>query len=127
MAIISHLMGGLGNQMFQYAVGRSMSIHSGQAPQLRHYFEDGYNIAKRQYRLDAFNVKSTIASSAELRSIGPERKLRRRIRLLLKLPIERSVVREKENFKFDPGVFSYKDNVYLIGFWQSFRYFEGVR
>lgn len=126
MPIITHLMGGLGNQMFQYATGRSLSIKSG-VNDLRVFFEDRYELASRQYNLEPFNIAASIASSSELRSIGPERKLRRRIKLLLKLPIERSVVREKETFVFDPELLKHRGDAYLIGFWQSNKYFEQVR
>jgi hypothetical protein len=120
-------MGGLGNQMFQYAIGRSLQCVDEENRQLRLYFEDGYRIAVRQYKLDAFRIAATIATPAELREVGPERKLRRRLKVALHLPIEKHVVREKTIFVWDESIMNISDDVYLIGFWQSHRYFSSIR
>ena len=127
MVIISHLMGGLGNQMFQYAVARSLQLSSGADSDLRVYFEDGYRLAIRSYALDVFAIAATIATEKELKTVGPERKLRRRIKLVMKQTIDKNVVREKESFIYDPTVLDRRSDTYFIGFWQSFRYFESIR
>src|ERR1051325_904233 len=119
-------MGGLGNQMFQYAVARHLQLRSG-ASDLRVFFEDGYRLANRSYSLDAFNVVAIPATPRELNTVGPERRLKRRIKQVFKLPIEKNVIREKKNFTFDPSVLDRDGNIYLIGFWQSYRYFEDIR
>lgn len=120
-------MGGLGNQMFQYAVARSLQLSSGVDSDLRVFFEDGYRLAIRSYGLDVFNTAATIATGEELKTIGPERRIRRRVKIALKMPIDKNVVREKQNFVYDPTVLDRKSDTYLIGFWQSFRYFQNMR
>jgi len=120
-------MGGLGNQMFQYAVARSLQLSSGVDSDLRVFFEDGYRLAVRSYALDVFSTTATVATPEELKTIGPERRIRRRIKLALKQPIDKNVVREKKYFVYDPTVLDRKTDTYLIGFWQSFRYFENIR
>lgn len=125
MRIISHLMGGLGNQMFQYAAGRRIQVESG--GELSVFFEDGYRLAIRSYSLDAFQIFAKKASPKDLAAVGPERRLRRRIKLLLNMPIEKSVVREKQTFVYDPSLVDIKTDVYLIGSWQSYKYVDAIR
>ena len=123
MKVIVHLMGGLGNQLFQYALGRRVCFEKPGA-ELRLYFEDFYKLAKRKYALDNLSISSLLASAEEVRLIGPERGLRRRAKKLIGLPIERFVIRERKDFEYDKTVFETGSDSYLIGFWQSFRYSE---
>jgi hypothetical protein len=53
--MIIRLTGGLGNQMFQYAYGRSKTLRSGEA--LYYYFIDSRGPTKREYGLNVFNLK----------------------------------------------------------------------
>lgn len=124
MRIITHLMGGLGNQMFQYAAGRRIQVASG--GELSVFFEDGYRIAIRSYSLDAFQIFAKIASRRDLVEVGPERRLRRRIKQMLNMPIEKYVVREKQTFVYDPSLVNIKQDVYLIGSWQSYKYIDSI-
>jgi hypothetical protein len=52
--MIFKLRGGLGNQMFQYAYGRSWSIKNKKA--LKYYFIHNYGDANRCYELGIFNI-----------------------------------------------------------------------
>ena len=62
--IIIRLMGGMGNQMFQYAMGRSLEI-KGHGPVF--YDDSSYTDDKfRNYALDSFCVTVKMASQSEL-------------------------------------------------------------
>ena len=68
--IISKLKGGLGNQMFQYAVGLFMAVKYEEELKLDSigYDDPRYIMANtpRVYRLFPFNLKSTLASKEEI-------------------------------------------------------------
>jgi len=126
MKIIGHLAGGLGNQLFQYAMGRRINIDNSESSYSLN-FEDHYKFAKRNYSLDNFRIKASKASKKDIALIGPERRLKRKLKHFLKLPIEKNVVREKKQFEFDPSIINVKTDCYFIGFWQSYKYFENIR
>lgn len=126
MKVILRLTGGLGNQLFQYATGRALVDGIADA-RLFWHFEDNYPLAKRLYSLTFFNVQMNQASRADIERIGPERGVRRRVKQILGLETEASVWRERSDFRYDPSIFSLRNDCYIIGFWQSFRYFESIR
>jgi hypothetical protein len=126
MTIIMHLMGGLGNQMFQYALGRRIQ-HVVPAAKLYTVFEDRYRLASRSYSLNAFRIKSTPAPRYEIRRVGPERKVRRYLKKMMGMKIEGTVYREQAPFVFDSQAIAVRDSTYFIGFWQSYEYFDSIR
>ncbi|RMG37972.1 MAG: alpha-1,2-fucosyltransferase [Methanobacteriota archaeon] len=123
--VIVHFMGGLGNQMFQYAAGKSLAMHHG-VP-LKAYFEDKYKYAKRQFALSPFRLTIEFATRKDYPEYFPKYRLKRRIFGLLKKNVDGLMYREKTPFKFDNEFFSLPSNVMLYGFWQSPRYFQHIR
>lgn len=53
--IFIELTGGLGNQMFQYAYGRSLSLRKNRS--FKYFFVHHYGDTNRQYELHVFNLK----------------------------------------------------------------------
>lgn len=111
--IVVQLLGGLGNQMFQYACGRALALRTGKKLylDLRHYAVD----SQRFYELDKLNIQATgiIRSMDEMQQIG------------LSLGIERLSIWKERHFNFDPAVIALHDNVILAeGYWQSEKYFQ---
>lgn len=123
--IIVNLKGGLGNQMFQYALGRHLAIKHNtilklDTTSLTNAKELG-NIY-RPFALNDFSIQSEIATSAEIQ------KLRFPCGVFSKLKdtFTRKILRQGF-VVFDEKVLNKKDNIYLDGYWQSPKYFEAIR
>ena len=84
--IITRLMGGLGNQMFQYAAGRALSLRLGVPLKLDlSWFADMRDCTPRTYMLHAFPIAATSATPEEIERVAPRNrnffeKLLRRLR-----------------------------------------------
>jgi hypothetical protein len=125
--IISRLECGLGNQLFQYAAGRAVSLRLG-CP--LHLDTRWYQNFKRPFELDAFRIEATVVGRLEAfrvrLSTGPRIKpLRSALNALLPGLILPSLVDAEAGY--DPRLAEVDRSVYLHGFWQSPRYFETIR
>ena len=72
--IYLRLMGGLGNQLFQYAAGRSLADRLG----VELVLDDRYVVRKSQHTglaLDAFNIRARLMNNSEQQRFS-ERKIR---------------------------------------------------
>ncbi len=93
--IIVHLMGGVGNQLFQYAAGKALATRRGVA--LYYTFEDQYKLAKRSVKVDKFTIQSQPLPSGVGRDYFPARKLNRLVRKALGLNYDGRIFREELN------------------------------
>lgn len=125
--IITKLSGGLGNQLFQYAIAKSIAKKRNDSFKLDISFYPKQSL--RDYELHHFNIKENIASKNEIINFaGNENfffKLERKVGLKPKRP--KTFFEEKNITMFDPDVFNYQDNLYLDGFWQNENYFKNIR
>ena len=65
--IIVGIFGGLGNQMFQYAIGRRLSFFNNVPLKLDiQWYQDQGEATHREYHLDKFNIQGDIASPEEI-------------------------------------------------------------
>ena len=115
------LLGGLGNQLFQYAAARALALRYGAELRLdlSHYEDDG----KRRYELGAYPIAARIATPEELAPFGtrePPTGFLGRIMQRLRPPP--NVYREA-HFHYDEKLAAQRPPVYLDGYWQSERYF----
>ena len=137
--IIIRLVGGLGNQLFQYALGRHLSLINNQELKIDTSYYSGAtpNAQKgiRVYGLDNFNISATEASEAELRRSKKFFKSTLLARGLRKINRMRNFVNcyymvEPENlyWKFQPSVLNKKiaKDVYIEGYWQTEKYFIDI-
>lgn len=127
--IIIKLKGGLGNQLFQYALGRALSSRTGMALKLdaSSFRQD----ALRNYRLQHLCIEAGLADEREIEALNPSRAryaawLARRCRWAVQAPYQRSCVKER-GFPFDPEILKIRQPVYLNGYWQSEKYFDFLR
>lgn len=131
--IVVKLMGGLGNQMFQYAAGRSLSLRLGAELKMDRSFLDGPQTGNtpRSYELGGFCIREEFADPREVAELTGRETTRSRtalLRLLQKVGLSRyrtNVLRER-GFRFQPEFLSVAGNVYIEGYWQSEKYFSGV-
>lgn len=128
--IISHLLGGLGNQMFQFAAGRSLALTA--KTDLRLDISDYTHYRLHQgYELDrVFGVsRSLIASTADLRSVLGIRSYKIVRYLLAKRSFRAFRGRDfvvDEQPECHDDYFSEGASRYLFGYWQSEQYFSKV-
>ncbi len=124
--VIPHIIGGLGNQIFQYAVGRALSLQRRQPLHLDISGFAGYAL-HQGFELDrVFNCPTEIATKRDVRSIlgWQSSPLARRI---LARPStmafrRRSFVIEP-HFHYWPKINNVPKDCYLVGYWQSEKYF----
>lgn len=137
--IITKIQGGLGNQMFQYAIGRHLAYLNKTELKLDiSFYKDPKKNTFRKYALGNFNIIENFISDDEAKKIKinnfhnkslPTRILRRILKSLEeRKPIyKRSYIREPY-FHFCEEILKIKDKkyVYLYGHWQSEKYFKGI-
>ena len=122
--VVVGLSGGLGNQMFQYAAGRALSMRL-EVP-LR--LDTSWYIGKKDriYALEPFLVSCTTCVRGlwmpeVLKSL--ESRLSRRFGAArMGVPLFR-----ESGLEFAPAVLTLSHPVYLEGYWQSERYFSDIR
>jgi len=119
--IIAELQGGLGNQMFQYAMAKSLSIKNNATLKLALTFFD--DSSSRSFKLDAFNIEENKASLSEINKCKgyPVTFLQKVCSKLKILPD--NIVREK-HMLYNPKYKAVNPPVYLSGYWQSESYFK---
>lgn len=124
--IVTRLIGGLGNQMFQYAVGRAVARRSKALLALDVSGFANYDL--RRYELAEFNIAAHVASEKQLISLGVVSKPPTFINRLLKrmgYAAPEHVLREA-SFTYDSRIESASAPVYLDGYWQSEKYFVHI-
>lgn len=115
--------GGLGNQMFQYALYRNFqSMGYDTYADLYYFRQKKYEV--RPLQLSVFNINLREASQRDvIRLAGNEDHWLNIV--WLKYIGKRTYYREK-NICFNEEILN-KDNGYFCGFWQSERYFAGIK
>lgn len=127
--IIVNVIGGLGNQMFQYAAGRALSLKLDEPLGLdisgfaSYGLHQGYQLGR------AFVCSPEIASTEKVRELIGWRTNRLARRLLLRSGLrflhgDHLVV--EPHFHYWSGIDRISGALYLQGYWQSEKYFAGV-
>jgi hypothetical protein len=126
--VIVRLMGGLGNQMFQYAAGRSLSFKKDVPLKLDHSFlekrSEGYT--KRNYELGSFNIKADRASEIEIKKYSDQNRYLIKLKSYFPFLSKTMVFNESKGY-FDPRFLKLSSDVYLNGHWQDLKYFEQIK
>lgn len=124
--IIARLKGGLGNQLFQYAMGRVLALKQGTELILdtRGFSQDPL----RNYRLDSFQIQARPSNHFWF---FPENRIGRRLNILLqwfrKQTSQPLTLMRETQFSFNPTALLAPDHSYIDGYWQSEKYFAPIR
>jgi hypothetical protein len=135
--IITRLSGGMGNQMFQYAIGKSIAAANKTKLLLdTHYYNLGIE-KNRSYKLGHFQVTDPIAIVDDFKTIGIPNPAKQdalskflwktyRLYEKLKPAVKRKIILE-DDFTFNTAVLAHKGDCYLSGVWQSEKYFTSIK
>lgn len=123
--IIVKIIGGLGNQLFQYALGRHLALLNQTELKLDITAFESYKLHK--YSLDAFNIKKNIASKDEIDRFKKYKPKSERMRFLYNMLFaDSSKYFQEEGFNFNPEVLKIGGDAYIDGYWQTEKYFKDI-
>jgi hypothetical protein len=127
LKIIVRLLGGIGNQLFQYAAGRSLATKE----DCELILDDSLMIRRpwmtpRDYALDVYNIQARRISLKEkasllFRVLPP-------FRYLYETGLANSpfTYYREPHYHFDPGLHQLTGDLIIEGYWQSGRYFADI-
>ena len=124
--IITNVIGGLGNQMFQYAAGRALARARGQPLHLDISGFDGYGLHQGFELKHVFKCEATIASDEEVRTILGWRAANAVRRILVRPGFAAwrgPTFIVEPHFHYWRGIRDVPATAYLYGYWQSEKYF----
>jgi len=123
--IVLRLVGGLGNQLFQYCTGRAVATRLAAELVLDTGWFQGPFLTdtRRVFGLQSFRIKARLPTRRENAWLSLYSNP-----LLARVPFPRPwrYIREA-HYHFDNRIESLPDNVYLSGYWQSEKYFLSIR
>ena len=124
--IISNILGGLGNQMFQYAAGRALSLRNNSGLYLDIGGFENYKLHHGFLLNQVFSLPANIASQRDIGKVLGWQATPKLRRVLFHprfswLRSKRMVV--EPHFNFWPGLGDAPFDCYLHGYWQSEKYF----
>ena len=124
--VIVKIIGGLGNQMFQYAAGKSLAKKNKTDLKLDISAFETYKL--HDYMLDKLNIKTDIATDDDLKKIFSSSIVRfLYIIPKLKLLIRNKRVYKEKFFNFNEGLSDLKnEDIYLDGYFQCEKYFLDI-
>lgn len=128
--IVVKLIGGLGNQLFQYAAGRALSTYHKtelflDPSHLKLISNGAYT--QRNFELDNLNITAQMVDKTVLNNFNFEQN-----KTLIKLKklsprLFSNMIFNEHQFNFHSEFFKLPKDTYLNGFWQSEKYFNAVR
>lgn len=136
--ILVNIMGGLGNQMNQYAMARKLSILLGVDFKLdlattKYYQKD----LMHTYQLNNFNIIENLASQKEISKFIKKGKglykLFNQIKRSMGLKVDKNIIYKSNCYieplppAFNQAVLQLPDDSYLMGYFASFKYFDDIR
>ena len=134
--IIAKFIGGLGNQMFQYAAGRAVSVRSGTEfkTDISGYDNQSDLITPRSYELASFRIQENFATVEDIiRMTGRLASTPVGLVGRLKRKLFGDGARFKTGhqinelgFEFCDDLLKVRNEAYLNGYWQSEKYFKDI-
>lgn len=118
--IVTRIIGGLGNQMFEYAAARALSLKGSYGLSLDISAFETYTL--HAYGLSNFNISGNVAKKNEF-AIGSSKSIFDTLSRRIHHKTELKLYQEK-SLAFEPGFLNLGENTYLDGYWQSEKYFK---
>lgn len=126
-------MGGLGNQMFQYATAKRLSIINNTELRIdASNFKKLTSNSEHTFQLTNFNLSAKQASRSEIwKIVQPTNPLARALGSMLgRSPVKaktNAIFREPDGCDFKPEVLELESDRYLVGYFNSYKYFDSIR
>jgi len=129
--IITKLIGGNGNQMFQYAAGLALAKKHDTELLIDNYYlldksKRYFRHEHRDYALDMFNITAKVADSKQISQFTIPRKGNKYIYHLKKRLFRQHNVFLENNLISPDALFDLPKQAYLEGYWQNTLYFKGI-
>lgn len=127
--IVVRLMGGLGNQLFQYAAAKHLSVLNN----AELYFDTSFFNTKtedttpRKFELDVFNIKYKLATDEMLNHFHGCEFNSTELVLTKLLSFGKFKKYKFNEYGFDEHFLDLKGNYYVRGFFQSEKYFSSIK
>jgi hypothetical protein len=130
--IIVKISSGLGNQLFQYAASKALSIRMSAELKLDLSFYK--NDKKRKYRLDKFRIDQNIATEEDTQvfilTLKQKNFFKRKFLDHFNISglekYNNIYVKERPLISYAQGIENLNGSVYLEGYWQNQRYFINI-
>jgi hypothetical protein len=128
--VIVTLGGGLGNQLFQYTIGRLLAIKNNTT--LKLYISNFKYENNRSYKLNYFNIQEAFATEEEVEKlihVYYSNSLYARIHKKIhqnRPKYKKKYFIESDYWIFEPELVKITSDVLLEGFWQHYKYYENI-
>jgi hypothetical protein len=132
--VIVRLQGGLGNQLFQYALGKRLALKHKTVLKIDLRFleqkPENPKYTLRDFELGSFNISGNVATQKEIETVQKKKPtlFDGLVSKITKKPIvyyRKSVIVE-QSFAFDANILKSRKDCLLTGYWQSEKYFKEI-
>lgn len=127
--IVSQVIGGLGNQIFQYAAGRATALKRSVPLRLDVSGFASYGLYQGFELSKVFNLVTDIATQEDIKSIlgcRADKTLRRVLTHPVAARLRGRHYIVEPYFHYWPEIANVPRDCYLVGYWQSEKYFQDI-
>ena len=123
--VIVEFMGGLGNQMFQYAFFKLLEKNGKEVYADLNWYRIDKECVNRKFELDRFGIELKEAGKKEITQLkGDYEHIIPKVKRKIWGP-KKSFFIEKKEYEYDNNILEL-DNVYLSGYWQNYEYIKRI-